>query len=542
MTAHSAVRTLVVWCPDWPVTAASSASGTRNDNGSMPFRGPEGAAVAVVFANRVVACSAAARNEGVRRGLRRREAQGRCPELVVVEHDPARDARAFESVVVALESFTPRVEIVRPGVCAVATRGPSRYFGGDEALAARVGSAVARVAGPGCRVGIADGPFAAGLAARRGLVVAPGASSGFLEPFPVGVLERPELVDLLVCLGIRTLGAFAALPVPDVLARFGPEGALAHRLARGLDEHLPAGREPPLDLAVELELDPPAERVDTAAFAAKALADELHEGLAGRGLACTRIAIEAETEHGESLSRLWRHDGALTPAAMAERVRWQLEGWLAGTSVSADAPTAGLTLLRLAPDQVVPGDGRQLDFWGGAAEVAARAARALARVQGMLGPEAVVTGVRSGGRSPAEEMTLVPWGEPHPFLGDMPGGNRRLCPRERESGAPWPGSLPSPSPATVFVEPRTAQVLDATGCSVGVSGRGAVTTAPARISVDGGAWDEVVAWAGPWPVDERWWDAPAHRRRARFQVVTVDGSAWLLALETGHWWAEAAYD
>lgn len=516
MTPAPPARTLVVWCPDWPVTAA----------------GVKGA-VAVVFANRVVACSAAARAEGVGRGLRRREAQGHCPDLVVVEHDPARDARAFEPVVVAVEAFAPRVEIVRPGVCAVATLGPSRYFGGDEALAAQVGAAVAaRGAGGGCRVGIADGPFAAGLAARRGVVVAPGESPAFLAPFPVGVLERPELADLLVRLGIRTLGALAALPAPDVLARFGPDGAMAHRLARGLDERAPAGREPPLDLAVEVELDPPAERVDTAAFAAKALADELHQALAGRGLDCTRIAVEAETEHGESLCRLWRHDGALTAAAMAERVRWQLDGWLSGTSAyvsgasASGPPTAGLTSLRLSPDQVGPGHGRQLDFWGGAAEASARAARALARVQGILGPEAVVTAVRSGGRGPAEQVTLVPWGEP----------------RSPSEALPWPGKVPPPSPATVFTEPVAAQVLDAARAPVGVSGRGVVTAPPARFSVAGGVWHQVVAWAGPWPVDERWWDSVAHRRRARFQVVTADGSAWLLALEAGCWWAEASYD
>ena len=83
-------RTLVVWCPDWPLTAAGV--------------GPDEPA-AVVVANRVVACSAAARREGVARGLRRREAQGRCPALTVLAPDPARDARAFEPVVAAVESF-----------------------------------------------------------------------------------------------------------------------------------------------------------------------------------------------------------------------------------------------------------------------------------------------------------------------------------------------------------------------------------------------------------------------------------------------------
>ena len=89
-------------------------------------------------------------------GLRRREAQARCPEAEVIAHDPGRDARAFEPLVVAVEAFGPAVEIVRPGVCALPTRGPSRYFGGDDALAERIREAV-----PGARVGIADGPFAA---------------------------------------------------------------------------------------------------------------------------------------------------------------------------------------------------------------------------------------------------------------------------------------------------------------------------------------------------------------------------------------------
>ncbi|MDI5944002.1 DNA polymerase Y family protein, partial [Micromonospora sp. DH15] len=74
------VRTLLLWCPDWPVLAAELVDGV-----------PATGAVAVLHANRVVACSEAARAEGVRRGLRKREAQGRCPRLTVVDHDPGRD-------------------------------------------------------------------------------------------------------------------------------------------------------------------------------------------------------------------------------------------------------------------------------------------------------------------------------------------------------------------------------------------------------------------------------------------------------------------
>ena len=509
-------RTLVVWCPDWPLVAAGLAN--------VP--------AAIVFANRVIACSSPARTHGVRRGLRRREAQGRCPEIEIFERDDSRDARAFEPVVAAIEAFAPGVEVTRPGVCSLPTLGPSRYFGGDTALAAKVAGAVHDAVGVDARVGIADGPFAAGLAARAtstgaARVVPNGDSAAFLAPFPVSALERPELADLLRRLGLRTLGAFAALAEADVTARFGPDGVRAHRLARGLDERPLALRTPPEDLGVAIELDPPAERADAAAFAARALAHQLHADLAARGLACTRIAIEAETEHGEHRARLWRHDGALSPAMIAERVRWQLDGWLHDSTPDGRV-TAGISLVRLSPDEVRPDDGRQSGFWGGTAELDERVARALARVQGMLGPDGVTTAVLVGGRSPGEQVRMVPWGD------SRDSASAHVSAKEQPA---WPGRLPPPSPATVPETPAPADVVDARGQPVSVSGRGFLTASPARL--DG---VPVVAWAGPWPADERWWDAAAHRRRARFQMQTSDGAAYLVTRETGRWWIEATYD
>ncbi len=220
------MRTLVVWCPDWPVIAAEIVDGC---SASEP--------VVVLHANRVLASSAAARAEGIRRGLRKREAQGRCPDLVVIEHDPGRDARAFEPVVAAVEELAPGVETLRPGVCALAARGPARYFGGEEGAAERIVEHVAQRCGVEAQVGIAEGTFAAGLAARAGRIVPPGETPAFLAGLDIAALGRPPLVDLLRRLGIRTLGEFAALPAADVLARFGFDAALAHRLAGGQDGH-----------------------------------------------------------------------------------------------------------------------------------------------------------------------------------------------------------------------------------------------------------------------------------------------------------------
>ena len=40
-------------------------------------------------------------------------------------------------------------------------------------------------------------------------------------------------------------------------------------------------------------------------------------------------------------------------------------------------------------------------------------------------------------------------------------------------------------------------------------------------------------WAGPWPLDERWWDIERRRRRARVQVVLEGGTAHVLVIGDG---------
>jgi protein ImuB len=275
----------------------------------------------------------------------------------------------------------------------------------------------------------------------------------------------------------------------------------------------------------------------------------MHQGLAARGLACVRVGVQVTCADGQEITRLWRHDGLLSALAVAERVRWQLAGWRAardagghgrntpGTSPGQDgdgADDAGeevaageITLLRLVPDQLVRAAGRQLGLWGDAV-VSDRVARAALRVQAMLGPGSVTRPVLAGGRGPADQVTLVPFGdaaEP-PF----------------PAGPPWPGQLPAPAPATVYPFPLPARVVDESGAAVTVSGRAAVSASPARLSACGGPWLEITSWAGPWPVTERWWRPASARRKARFQLVTEDGSAWLAVLQDGQWLLEASYE
>ncbi|HZI97286.1 MAG TPA: DNA polymerase Y family protein [Actinomycetales bacterium] len=509
------LRSCTVWCPNWPVVAWRH---TREDLDDVP--------VVVLDHGIVRAASREARAEQVTVGLRRREAEARCPDAVVVELDARAEAVTFELVARAVESFTPRVELEVPGRLTFPTRGPSRYFGGDEALSERIRAAVRSDGVTDVRVGIADGRFTARLAARVDAVVAPGASAEFLASRPIDTLGLPDLTGLLTRLGLRTLGAFAELAEPVVLARFGEPGARAHRWACGLDDRPVALMAPPPDLIETAELDPPAERVDVAAFAGKGLADRLLARLADRGLACSRVVVEAETEHGEHLSRCWRHEGVLTATALAERIRWQLDGWL----TSEGGLSGGLRLLRLVPDEVVAATGRQLGFWGGDQAAADRADRALARVQGMLGFDAVLTAVPQGGRTPGERARWVPWSKPRE-------------PEHPVGEAAWPGVLPGPAPARVFRRPLPAELVDADGVPVVVSARGEVESAPVTLRCDAlaGGGGSIDAVAGPWPHAVRWWD-PATRMRGVWWQVIVGGVACLVVVERGRATVTALYD
>lgn len=514
------MRVLTVWCPDWPVVAAVAELG-------VPARLP----AAVFAASVVLACNGVARAAGVRRGMRRRDAQSRCPELAVLDANPDRDARSFEEVLCALETLRPGVAPIRPGL--VAVRSPARYYGGETAAAAVIAERLVELGVDDCRIGVADELFTAEQAARRAppqdsVVIPAGQSAAFLRELPVEVLDDGDAVSLLRRLGLRTLGQLADLPARDVQARFGGQTAWAHRVVSGDGSTLIAERTPPPDLVREVSFEPPLDSAETVCFSARRTADELVAALAGLGLVCTGVRIEAETEGGAqgepASARSWLHPRWFGAADLIDRLHWQLQGGLRAGDVRA-----AICRVRFVPETVVPDSVHADALWGGTDE---RVERGIARVQGMLDHEAVVVAVLQGGRGPADRQALVAWGE-------RPVGLR-------PAGPPWPGSIPPPAPVRVLAEPWAAEVTGAEGRPVAVDDRGAVTCEPARFRVTAtDSWQPVAAWAGPWPVEELWWEGGG-RRVARFQVVGIDGRAWLMTYDgsaaEGAWWTEAAYD
>jgi protein ImuB len=236
--------------------------------------------------------SRAAEEQGVRAGMRLGEALARSPSLQLVRADPARTAELWEGVLCALEGIGAAVESERAGEAFFAVDGLRGLYGGDIAGVVDAAREDIVRSGPSFPVRIAVAPtrFAAFAAASRGphlprgvsgeraeAIVPPRALSAFLAPLPVstlaprlaangrpmgelavggpGVDERAaaRLVTALKRFGIRTLGAFVALPAAQVADRFGPLGLQALRLARGEDAPL-RPRDPHEEVAAEITL------------------------------------------------------------------------------------------------------------------------------------------------------------------------------------------------------------------------------------------------------------------------------------------------
>jgi protein ImuB len=89
-----------------------------------------------------------------------------------------------------------------------------------------------------------------------------------------------------------------------------------------------------------------------------------------------------------------------------------------------------------------------------------------------------------------------------------------------------------------------AQLFDADGFPVRLAEPDLLSAPPALLALDAGPAREptaVSAWAGPWPVRQRWWTADA-ASTSRLQVLCADGTAYLLVSGADRWWVTGVYD
>ena len=154
--------------------------------------------------------------------------------------------REYLAVFDVLTVLCPFTEPVRLGLLTLPVRGPSRFFGGDEALLDTVRQSVLDVLGVTPMLGVAEGLFCAELAAHRELVIPAGSTESFRRTLSLDTLGRKDLAVTCRRLGLHNVGAFADLERARVAERFSKSVLELHRVARGELSELKEQRDPRL--------------------------------------------------------------------------------------------------------------------------------------------------------------------------------------------------------------------------------------------------------------------------------------------------------
>ena len=224
------------------------------------------------------------------------KAQALVPGLVVLEADPAADARGLDRLALwALQRISPVVAPDPPDGLVIDTTGADHLHGGEAAMLAAI---VQRLAAFGveARAAIADTWGAAHAAARflrrRISVIAPGESEVILRMLPLAALRlEPGTVAGLRTLGFETTGDLMSQPRAPLALRFGPE--IGRRLDQALGrlaEPIDPVRSPEL-VEVRRVFGEPIGAPETIARYTARLTDALCTELEKRGLGARRLDL-----------------------------------------------------------------------------------------------------------------------------------------------------------------------------------------------------------------------------------------------------------
>jgi DNA polymerase-4 len=263
-------------------------------------------------AGAVLDCCAQASAAGVRPGMRLAQAEHLCPTARFV---PAREElyhAAHQALRVAAGRFTGRIESAALGQLYIEATGLERAFaqpedgrdGAGRRLLAELVREARKRSGLEVQAGLAGGKFCAEQAARAlapgaASVVPPGAERAFLSPLPISVL--PAIADMqprLTLLGIRTLGALAALPRLAIVRQFGPQAGPLHDLACGFDPRPVCPDAPPPMVVRRRTFDDPLDERGPLIVHADALVQELATLLSARGYQAEGLRLQLEEEGG----------------------------------------------------------------------------------------------------------------------------------------------------------------------------------------------------------------------------------------------------
>ena len=329
----------------------------------------------------VVAASEETLELGVMPGMALRQAEHLCPQATFVLPDEEATARIRELISSALYDLAPIVEVRDEGVAWLELSGVARAGDSIREMRRRLQKTIGREP----RLGLAAGPFSARLAAARarpGRLMPVENARTFLAPIRSRELpldaEQLERLDLL---GLRTLGAVAAIGPRELESQLGRDGRHAVLLARGIEPDQLVAWKPPLFTSAHRQFGEPVEDREALLFVARALCGDLADELGLRGAGAKHVRVRLHFESGESEKResIVRHTLSSTT---------ELFG-LIGAWIKEWKPRAPITELWIELPVLEGAGRRQLRLWAGGDGSSEEVAAAMERLQERFGDDMV---------------------------------------------------------------------------------------------------------------------------------------------------------
>ena len=539
-------RYFSLWCPSWPVASAWLSRGSKPNIPTIVFDREDNRA-------HVLAACPDAFLLGVRRGMRKRSAQAIIPDAYSQVSDSISETKTFSRVLDVARDMVPNVSLVRPGRLECDAHGPSRYFGGEEVAAFKLRDRVRSLGIDDVFIGVGDTRFSSYVGARlapyhkdeNGVFIAPAGkdkTAEFLAPQPLSVLDSPSMTSLLERVGLSTLGDIAKMTSGDMLARFGTDGERVHFLVSGFEDErdertISKHKE---SLSEEYICEDPLISSEQAGFVAKNLAHRLSERLENQALAAQELEIETFLSNGETVTRNWRVESSAFEQVVASRVQLQCDEWLtqkgrqdveisfADSQIQESFPR-GITRIVVIAVQVTSSHRRQISLFGANPSLDEDALRSIARVKSLVGDMSVVELKVVGGRMPGESIKFLEYSK---SLDDftLSSSSNSLFEESDESDLScslyWPGAILGKTPMCEFDPPEKARLLDSSNNPIKVHATGLASAQPKYIESPAlkPFRQEIKDFAGPWPLEDKWWDEKKRRRLCRFQIACESGA------------------
>ena len=343
-----------------------------------------------LWEEQVVAVSEEALPFGVMNGMALRQAEHLCPQATFLPPDPESSTHLRELISSALYDLAPTVEVRVEGVAWLDVSGVVKPGESIREARRRLRAAIGREP----RLGLGPGPFSARLAAARarpGRLVQVDNAKTFLAPLSSHELpldaEQLERLDLL---GLRTLGAVAAIGPRELESQLGRDGRHAVLLARGLEPDLLEPWRPPLFTSAHRQFEEPVEDREAMLFVGRALCGDLAEELGLRGAGAKQVRVRLMFESAGRAQGALQEDAEQRETVVRHPLSSAAELFgLIGSWIKEWQPRAPITELWIELPVLEAAGRRQLRLWAGGDGTSEEVIAALERLQERWGDDVV---------------------------------------------------------------------------------------------------------------------------------------------------------